>query len=75
MYLDWQDYASCKGMGDEFINTFFDDYEQDPGSRDAVHQMCQACPVNDVCLEFGKATDSTGVWGGKYLVRGREKEL
>ncbi len=75
MSLEWQDAAACKGMGDKFINTFFDDYEQDPQSRPAVEAMCNTCPVNDFCLAFGIGTESTGVWGGKYLVRGKVKEL
>lgn len=75
MSLDWHEYAACRGLGDEFLNMFFDDYEQDPGSRESVEAMCATCPVKDICYNWGVGTESTGVWGGRYLVRGKVKEL
>ncbi|MFI5805259.1 WhiB family transcriptional regulator [Streptomyces sp. NPDC051561] len=57
--LSWQDGALCAQTGPEF---FF----PEPGSstREAK-QLCGACDMRAVCLEFALTHDERfGVWGG-----------
>ena len=60
----WRDLAACRGMPLEW---FFDDYESDKQVAKQVDEICQTCPVQKVCYEYGRNTGSQGVWGGIYL--------
>lgn len=74
MSNSWQEFGLCYNIDGRYLNMFFDEFEQDPEIRPHVISFCNACPVRDMCEEYGKATKSDGVWGGKYLVRGKESE-
>lgn len=67
----WQDLAQCKGKDTEL---FFDKYESSPRTARAVDDMCFSCPVQKVCLQEGVDKGATGVWGGVYLINGRQDE-
>lgn len=69
----WKDEGKCLGMD---TNIFFDKYESDPALARAVDKMCQACPVNRMCLASAVSTNQWGVWGGIYLKDGKiDKEF
>lgn len=45
-----------------------------PNNSDHLEQalrLCQTCPVQSQCRDFGVATKSVGVWGGVLLREGR----
>jgi hypothetical protein len=53
----------------------FDSYENDSAPyplRKAVDQLCLSCPVQDICLNAGRMGRETGVYGGVYLVNGKQ---
>lgn len=61
--MNWKYHAACKGMDTEL---FF-------GEKGANidRTVCEECPVQQECLEFG-LDEKFGVWGGKS-VRERRK--
>lgn len=75
----WQDLAACRGMAEkrkpngEVVDYFFDTYETDEESRDAVKALCASCPVRQNCLIYGLENKLSGVWGGEYLEDGTIK--
>ena len=71
----WQDDAAC--LGDE-TERYFDWYEEDTEEnsfalRREVDKRCQGCPVVRQCMIDAKYYQSTGVWGGMYMVGGSIK--
>ncbi len=79
----WQDLAACIGMAEKtqvsedgvekVTDYFFDTYEQEEESRDAVKALCHSCPVRTNCLIYGLEKKASGVWGGEYLEDGTIK--
>jgi hypothetical protein len=69
--LEWQSLASCRGIDGSLLNLFFEDYEADPIFAEQADNLCLSCPVAAMCFEYGLDTQSTGVWGGVYLTRGK----
>lgn len=67
--LEWQDLALCEGMP---TNMFYDDYESDVQVAKIVDEACLSCPVMAQCLERGVENGEWGVWGGVYLVSGKQ---
>lgn len=65
---DWQDDAACIGMETEL---FFDYYEADGRVAKETDSVCHSCPVRMQCLSDAIRLQSTGVFGGIYLVRGK----
>jgi len=65
----WMDSAKCneKEMPLDF---FFEGYLKSRHVYDVVNATCKECPVQAACLNYGKITKSTGVWGGKWLQNG-----
>lgn len=63
---DWRDRAACTGLGPDL---FFSD---DLDVQDRVKQVCERCPVQPECLDFGM-TQEFGVWGGLSVSRRRAK--
>jgi hypothetical protein len=57
-----------RGMPTEY---FFDEYMRSREVFDEVNATCRACPVRKTCYRYGKATKSTGIWGGKWLQYGQ----
>lgn len=68
--ISWQDEAACR---EKPRDLFFDAYENGSvAKRESIKNICKRnCPVKDQCLAFGKATRSTGVFGGEYLKQGK----
>ena len=75
---DWIDESFCRK---NLIPTshFFEDFERAhdnvPYRKMLVSPCINFCTVADQCLNYGMATRSTGVFGGKYLVAGKPKNL
>lgn len=67
MALEWMKEAACEGVP---VQYFFEEYIRDQEVYDYVNGLCKNCPVKDICLGYGKATKSIGVWGGKWLLYG-----
>lgn len=67
--LEWQDLALCEGMP---TNMFYDDYESDVQVAKVVDEACLSCPVMAQCLGRGVENGEWGVWGGVYLVSGKQ---
>ncbi|KPG13703.1 WhiB family transcriptional regulator [Mycobacteroides immunogenum] len=69
--MDWQQYASCRGLGVEF---FFP--ERGSGVSRQVRRICGRCYVKDECLAFSlkEGGFERGVWGG-VGERIREREM
>lgn len=62
--------ALCKGAPQDW---FFPDHA---GNHKGIRQaklLCTTCSVSDACLQYGKETDSSGVWGGITLDRGHAR--
>ena len=56
---EWQDQALCAQTDPEAF------YPEKGGSTREAKRICQACPVQDECLEFALANDERfGIWGG-----------
>ena len=60
MDLAWRRHAACRGLDPEIFFPPVDD--ADVGDAKAV---CQACGVQQTCLEFAlHVREKEGVWGG-----------
>jgi WhiB family redox-sensing transcriptional regulator len=59
--------ALCKGAPQEW---FFPEFSGNHRGIRQAKQLCSTCPVSNKCLEYGKETGSSGVWGGITLDRG-----
>lgn len=58
MTADWQDSASCSGMGRSW----------DALTAPEQISLCRACPVRTDRLTLGRAIDASGtVFGGRYF--------
>lgn len=66
--MKWFDQAHCKGMP---LSWYFEDYEDDKEIAEQVDQICFDCPVRKECLKWAVDSNSTGVFGGVYLVLGK----
>lgn len=56
---EWQDQALCAQTDPEAF------FPEKGGSTREAKRICQACPVQDECLEFALAHDERfGIWGG-----------
>jgi hypothetical protein len=69
----WLRTAPCKGAP---VDAFVPDISvpvHGVGRRvpDVVGELCPGCPVRTQCLSYGRATGSTGWWGGHLLLRGK----
>lgn len=67
----WEELALCGGMAEEYINWFFDDYEQDEVVAVNADQICLHCPVIRACYEWAADNKAEGLHGGVYLVNGK----
>lgn len=65
----WQDLRMCAGMGD--YNIHFEDAEGNDAIKRAAIEVCNYCPVREMCLQHGIDTKSTGIFGGKTLQGGK----
>ncbi len=65
---NWKEDAACLDME---TNTFFDEYEEDPESREFVDSLCAQCPVRKQCFASAVTTKAWGVWGGIYFENGK----
>lgn len=62
--LDWQDEAAC---ADTNLYAFTPPSQKDYTKNQAWRPFCDGCPVAKQCLQFGRESDSQGLWGGVYL--------
>lgn len=61
----WMDQAACKGTD---TTVFFPLDTTDFRRPDAPwREFCPACPVAELCEEFGRISHSFGVFGGKFF--------
>jgi len=61
---NWSE-ANCIGQSEtESHNQFFGE------DKDLGRKLCADCPISALCLSYGQATRSTGVWGGEDLQEG-----
>lgn len=67
--LEWQDFAICGQMD---TNLFYDEYESDVNVAKMIDQACLSCPVMAQCMMSGIDNNEWGVWGGIYLVSGKQ---
>jgi hypothetical protein len=61
---EWRGLARCRGSEVDFAP------DSKMEARSAL-LICQSCPVRAQCLDYGTATRSSGVWGGKWLAYGK----
>jgi WhiB family redox-sensing transcriptional regulator len=58
--VKWWDFASCRGLDPEL---FYPEPYTDPKE---AKEVCRACPVQVVCLEWALShREKHGVWGGE----------
>lgn len=62
--LAWQDEAACAGTN---LYAFTPPSQKDYTKNQAWRPFCDGCPVAKQCLQFGRESDSQGLWGGVYL--------
>lgn len=59
MEQEWQEQALCAQTDPEAF------FPEKGGSTREAKRICQACPVQDDCLEFALENDERfGIWGG-----------
>jgi hypothetical protein len=66
----WEQLAACNNM-DEYVNWFFDDYEQDEIYAANASQICYHCPVIRACHEWAIDNKAEGLHGGVYFSNGK----
>ncbi|MDA2979178.1 MAG: WhiB family transcriptional regulator [Actinomycetota bacterium] len=58
---DWRKDAACSGVASD---VFFPAVEDETASTKAK-AICEACPVQEACLQYSLSTNqAAGVWGG-----------
>lgn len=70
----WMQLGNCYQFGvtgpeDDY---WFEQYEASDEVAKNVDAMCVACPMLEVCYEYGVNNKLDGVWGGIFLVNGKE---
>jgi hypothetical protein len=63
--------ALCKGAPQSW---FFPEFSGNHRAMRNAKQMCSTCSVSTQCLEYGKRTGSSGIWGGLTLSEGRNRK-
>ena len=56
------DGANCKGIDTDIFYPAKEKF--DPSEERLFTRMCNNCPVQEACLEWGIAHERFGVWGG-----------
>ena len=67
---DWMIGAMCYGQPTRWWFPERGDKGMDAYNFKVAKKICKTCGVKKQCLEYGNATQSTGVWGG-VILRGR----
>lgn len=72
---EWADTAACKGLDPTIFYPVTDE------DADAAKQICEVCPVKDICLEHAiEHREHNGIWGGatekerQRIVRRRRRQ-
>lgn len=65
----WFEKALCREAGSTYYFDGF--YELSKEERQAIVDMCNACPVKLQCFEYAVETKSWGIWAGKEFRSGR----
>lgn len=66
---DWMTEANCVGEDPEIF------FPEHGGLNSEARQICNACPVREECLEYGR-NEEHGIWGGtSYSSRQKRGEL
>lgn len=61
--LDWQDDAACRNLPPETADMLFFPPPRGGTFDPAAFALCNTCPVQATCAEYGK-DDEYGIWGG-----------
>lgn len=70
--LDWRGHGSCAGHATTYDNVVDATGQQSHKACEwFIHNFCHGCPVANKCLDWGKKTRSTGIFGGTTLRFGR----
>lgn len=64
----WQDLSMCVNIPPQ---AFFEDAESNDNIKNAAQDICDYCPVKEMCLEEARGSKSYGIWGGEMLVGGK----
>jgi len=65
----WRDYALCKNKSYLFFDLEKNERPPARARREAkAKELCAKCPVIDACRQYGRDTQSLGVWGGETEV-------
>lgn len=67
--FEWQALGLCVGVEPEVFHSLSD---RSPRIRNQAVAICDACPMQQICLEEGIRNKEYGIWGGKRLERGVE---
>lgn len=68
--FSWEDFAACNNMAEDFINWFFDDFEQDVIVAANASEICYHCPVISSCFAWAEENKAEGLHGGAYFTNG-----
>ena len=60
--LNWQKDASCKEIGHQ---PFYPNDRNELPQKDSLIKVCNACPVQQECLNHAVNYERYGFWGGK----------
>lgn len=63
----WKHLAACQGMPPELFIPEDPNEPPPPG----LAELCSTCPVRLRCESYGRASQSSGWWGGKFLYFGQ----
>lgn len=64
----FEDNRSCLNVD---TNMFFEKYEEDLPTAEAIDLLCAGCPMQRKCFAYGISNQEWGVWGGVYLEMGK----
>ena len=65
--MSWREWARCRGVDPEII------YPPEEDEALMAKEICEGCPVREVCLDHALTRrEKIGVWGG-YTARERRR--
>lgn len=58
----WREDAACSGLD---TRLFFPTAEEDPAQLKLAREVCESCPVQELCLAYAvESRQTVGIWGG-----------
>ena len=68
--LDWMDGAMCRGLPTNWWHPTKGQGRSPRKFAAMARAVCAACPFTNECLDYGRQTKSSGIYGGVLLTVG-----